>query len=209
MPTAKKKRRRQPEETRRAIIEAAHAEFVDKGFHGATVSAIAARAGVAEQTVYFVFSNKPSLMSAVIDAAVLGPGEPIPPQEQFWWQETIEEPDAVRALQTFVRGAGPVFARAATISEVLRAAALTDPDVRQTHEFHENLRREAFGEVLDHLAAKRDLRAGLSRDQVLDVFLLVYGDATYHLLTTELGWTHDEVMDWLCQELPRLIFELR
>lgn len=208
MANVKKKRRRQPEVTRKAITDAAHAEFMERGFHGATISAIAERAGVAEQTVYFVFNNKPNLMSAVIDAAVLGPDEPIAPQETAWWKEMLEEPDPVLALQTFIRGAGDVFARAATISEVLRGAAVTDPELHRTHRFHEDLRRAGFGEVLDALAAKGPLRAGLTRDQVLDVFLMVYGDSSYHTLTVELGWSHEQVMDWLCTELPRLILDI-
>jgi hypothetical protein len=118
----------------------------------------------------------------------------------------LDEPDAARALEGFVRGAGDAFARANSISEVLRAAALTDTEVRATHEHHERLRRDAFGEVLDNLAVKAPLRAGMSRDHLLDVFLTVYGDSSYYHLTIERGWTHDEVMDWLGDVLPTLLF---
>ena len=41
--------------------------FVEKGYHGATVASIAARAGVATQTVYYVFNTKAALISAAID----------------------------------------------------------------------------------------------------------------------------------------------
>ena len=44
------------------------------------MAAIAQRAGVAVQTVYFVFHTKAELLSRVIDAAVLGP-DPNPPEE--------------------------------------------------------------------------------------------------------------------------------
>jgi hypothetical protein len=107
----------------------------------------------------------------------------------------------------FVRGAGSVFARTSSIFEVLRAAALTDDEVEETYQQHQEMRREGFGEVLDGLAAKGALRSGYSRDELLDVFLVVYGEATYHLLTEEMGWSHDRVMDWLCTEMPRLLIE--
>jgi AcrR family transcriptional regulator len=207
MTEVKKSRRQRSHATREAIIAAAHIEFTAHGFHGTTIGAIAERAGVAEQTIYFVFHTKPNLIGAVIDSAVLGTDDPQPPQSQPWWREMLEEPDPVRALQLFVRGAGSVFARTASIFEVLRAAAMTNSEVEETYQQHQEMRREGFGEVLDSLADKGTLRSGFSRDELLDLFLVVYGEATYHLLTCERGWSHDRVMDWLCTELPQLLIQ--
>ena len=72
MADVKTSRREKAARTRARIIEAAHAEFLERGFHGATVTSIAKRAKVAPQTVYFVFHTKAELISAVIDAAVMG-----------------------------------------------------------------------------------------------------------------------------------------
>ena len=80
-------------------------------------------------------------------------------------------------------------------------------EVEETYQQHQEMRREGFGEVLDGLADKGTLRSGFSRDELLDVFLVVYGEATYHLLTFERGWSHDRVMDWLCTELPQLLIQ--
>ncbi len=209
MANVKESRRQRSQATREAIVTAAHAVFVESGYHGATIASIADRAGVAPQTIYFVFHTKAELISAVIDAAVVGHDDGSPPQARPWWQAMLDDPDAAEALGVFVRGAGDVFARASTISEVLRAAALTDTEVRATHEHHERLRREAFGEVLDNLAAKAPLRAGVSRDHLLDAFLTVYGDSSYHHLTIERGWSHDEVMDWLSHVLPTILLEAK
>jgi AcrR family transcriptional regulator len=206
MVEAKTARRQKSAATRQAIIEAAHEMFTTRGFHGATVEAIAKQAGVAPQTVYFTFHNKVKLISAVIDAAVMGPEETTP-QEQGWWQEMLDEPDPTRSLQIFIRGAGPAFQRASTISDVLAAASRTDDEVMEIFEYHESLRRQAFGQVLDMLATKGPLRPNLTRDRLLDVFLVVYGDATYHQLTTQLGWSHQDVMDWLCEHLPPMLLE--
>jgi AcrR family transcriptional regulator len=204
MGEAKKGRRQRSAATRQAIIDAAHELFTSRGFHGATVEAIAKQAGVAPQTVYFTFNNKVKLISAVIDAAVIGPEETAP-QEQAWWQAMREEPDPTRSLQIFIRGAGPAFARASTISDVLAAAARTDEEVMEIFEYHESLRRDAFGQVLDALATKGSLRPNLNRERLLDIFLVVYGDATYHQLTTQMGWPHEDVMDWLCEHLPPML----
>lgn len=204
-PRVKSTRRQKSDATRRKLIKAAHQEFIARGFHGATMAGIAARAGVASQTVYFVFHTKPELISAVIDTAVLGEDDPRPPQAQPWWTAMTEEPDAAEALRIFIRGAGPLFARASAISEVLRAAALTDNEVRRTHQHHENLRRDGFGQVLEILADKGPLRADWPTDQLTDAFMTVYGDSTYHQLAVERGWSHDQIMAWLCDVLPSML----
>ena len=73
MADVKSSRREKAAQTRARIVEAAHAEFLDNGFHGATIASVARRAGVATQTVYFVFHTKAELISAVIDAMVMAP----------------------------------------------------------------------------------------------------------------------------------------
>lgn len=198
-------RREKAEATRRRIIEAAHDEFLERGFHGATIAAIARRAGVAAQTVYFVFHSKAELISAVIDGAVLGGDDPTPPEETDWWRAMEAEPSAAEALRDFVRGAAPLFARASAISEILRAAALTDAEVRRTHERHERLRHEAFRQVIETVAAKGPLREGLDADTATDVLFTVFGDTVYHQLTVERGWSEDQIVDWLCDALPALL----
>ncbi len=197
-------RRRRAEATRRRILRAAHAEFLEAGYHGATVAAIAKRAGVAVQTVYFVFHTKADLISAVIDVAVLGEDDPTPPEQTEWWAAMQSAATATEALRRFVRGAAPLYERAAAISEVLRAAALTDPEVRRTHEHHVALQREAFRQVVCVLATKGPLRAG-DLDGATDVLLTVFGDAVWHQLRNDCGWPAERVTDWMCDALPRLV----
>lgn len=50
-----------------AILEAAKAVFTERGYHGTTVRAVAARAGVATGTVYLYFPNKEALFLALMD----------------------------------------------------------------------------------------------------------------------------------------------
>jgi AcrR family transcriptional regulator len=54
-------RQRDPERTKARILEAAVEEFSDKGFAGARVSAIAARAGVNQQLIAYYFDGKEGL----------------------------------------------------------------------------------------------------------------------------------------------------
>ncbi len=199
-------RRGKARATRSKIIRAAHEEFTEKGFHGATIASIASRARVAVQTVYFVFHTKADLMGAVIDAAVIGDAADIP-QDTDWWKAMEATNDAVEGLRTFVVGAAPLFARASAISEILRAAAQDDDEVRQTYQASEELRRTAFGQVIDTLSRKTQLRAGLTNKTATDLLMTVFSDATYQFLITACGWDHDQLVDWLCQTLPELLLE--
>ena len=205
MADVNRERRSRADATRTKIIGAAHDEFVEKGFHGATIASIAKRAGVATQTVYFVFHNKVALISAVIDAQVMGEEAPTPPQETEWWKAAFAEGDAGESLRIFIRGASPLFVRASAISEVLRAAALTDDELAATYRQHEQLRLDAFREVIEMIASRATLRDGLDVDAATDVFLTVYGDTTFYLLTIERGWSTDRVVEWLCDVVPGLL----
>lgn len=190
--------------TRLKIIRSAHEEFLASGFHGATMAAIAKRAGVAVQTVYFVFNTKAQLISAVIDHAVLG-DDATPPEETAWWAEMESARTADEALRSFVRGAAPLFERAALISEVLRAAALTDPDVRRTHEHHERLRYDGFRKVMVLLAEKDGLRGDLDIDAATDIFFTLFGDSVWSQLRAERGWSAERAVDFMCDALARLL----
>lgn len=191
--------------TRQRLLRAAHQEFLDNGFHGATMAAIAQRAGVAGQTVYFVFHTKAELLSAVIDAAVLGDDPPTVPQDTDWWAAMEDAASAEQVLRQFVRGAGPVLARAARISEVLRAAALTDPEVRTIFDRHDQLQVTGYRQVVDLAASKGPLRGGLTPETATDLLVTLCGDSTYAQLTTERGWTHQQVTAWLAEATPQLL----
>jgi len=201
----KGKRRDKAELTRQRLLRAAHQEFLENGFHGATMAAIAERAGVAGQTVYFVFHTKAELLSAVIDAAVMGEDPPTIPQDTDWWAAMQDAASAEQVLRQFVRGAGPLLARAAQISEVLRAAALTDPEVRAIFDRHDRLQVTGYRQVVDLASSKGQLRPELTPETATDLLLILCGDSTYAQLTTERGWTHEQATAWLADATPRLL----
>jgi AcrR family transcriptional regulator len=62
-------RRREETRTlhRNAILEAAETVFADRGFHGARIQDIAARAGIAAGTVYNHFAHKDDVLSALLE----------------------------------------------------------------------------------------------------------------------------------------------
>lgn len=62
---------------RRAIIEAATAAFLDHGYRGTSMDAVAAAAGVSKQTVYQHFGDKQRLFVELIAATVESASDPV------------------------------------------------------------------------------------------------------------------------------------
>src|SRR4051812_35156260 len=101
-------RRDRAEATHWRIIKAAFACFCERGYAGTTMALIAERAGVAVQTVYFVFHTKAAVLSRAYDFAVMGEEKGRVPWEQPWYREMVAEPDALVALGHLVSGVGDI-----------------------------------------------------------------------------------------------------
>jgi AcrR family transcriptional regulator len=115
--------------TRTRILDAARAEFEERGFGGARITAIAARAGLAVPTIYKVFTNKRNLLGHVVERAMTGAEYNGQLDEQAWWLEQLNERDPERQLALIARNARRIYERAGQVLEVVRAAAALDPEI--------------------------------------------------------------------------------
>src|ERR1700710_2743608 len=97
------KRREQAAATRERILRAAIEVFAEEGYVGARMADIAARPGVAVQTLYFVFHTKPELLQQCFDHAVRGPDRLVPP-EQPVMRDIPQARSGRAALRAFVAG---------------------------------------------------------------------------------------------------------
>lgn len=191
--------------TRRAIVGAATEEFCASGYHGTTMAAIAARAGVAVQTVYFVFHTKALLLTAAIDHAVMGEEDPTPPELTAWWQESTTTEDGELSLRLFVTNVAEIEGRAARLERVARAAATTESEVADIVAHHETLRVAGFRTYADSLAARRLLRQGLDPAEATDVLLTLVGSEVFLSLTEDRGWPVERYVRWTCLALGSLL----
>src|SRR5437763_2498856 len=161
-------RRERAAATKRSILHAAHQLFCARGYQGTTMAAIAAEAGVAIQTVYFVFHTKPELLTAVIDAAVLG-DTPVPPTETAWWREATFSTDAHDAIAAFVLGVTEIQHRVGELDLVVRAGAGADPELGEVWAHHERLRQQAFQSFAQTFEERGFLRDRLSVGDATDI----------------------------------------
>jgi AcrR family transcriptional regulator len=93
------------EQTRMAIIEAAYAVFLEKGYHGASMRQIADRAQIALGGIYNHFTGKEDIFAAVLDA--YHPYRRIVPVLEKAEGETVDAflHDAARQLKNEIMGA--------------------------------------------------------------------------------------------------------
>ncbi len=111
------------EATRQRILDAALAEFADKGLAGARVDEIAARAGANKRMLYAHFGSKEELWLVVLEAAYAGKRE----QERALAVDALAPVDAMRALVAFnlrYTAAHPEFVALLNQENLHRAAYL-------------------------------------------------------------------------------------
>ena len=115
--------------TRTRILDAARAEFEERGFAGSRITGIATRAGLAVATIYKAFTNKRNLLAHVVERAMTGAAYGGRVDEQAWWLEQLNERDPERQLTLIARNARRIYERAGQVLEVVRAAAALDPEI--------------------------------------------------------------------------------
>jgi AcrR family transcriptional regulator len=195
-------RREKAAATRERMLRAAIDVFAEEGYVGARMADIAARAGVAVQTVYFVFHTKPELLQACYDHAVLGPDRLVPPEQPlFRGVDTARSGRA--AFRAFVAGNTAILERVATTDEVARAA-LHEPEAVAVVASSERLRREGYRDMLARISDRFPLRTGLELDTATDI-LLMYGSSATYLSLVRAGWSRERFEEWLTDTLARTL----
>ena len=207
MDTVKRSRQEQAAATRQRILDAAYALFCELGYRATTMATIAERAGVAVQTVYFIFRTKDALLQEVHDQTVLGRGTPLAPQQQPWYAAAVAEKSPARATRILVDGVATILARVAPMLPVFHAV-VADP-AGDVYRNAEALRRPAMYDLArDVLLAKAQPRPGVDVAYAGDLLVVMLGPEIYRMYVLELGWSRERWVDWTTQVIVRELFEL-
>jgi AcrR family transcriptional regulator len=205
------RRRERAASTRGRIIDAGTRLFLDRGYVGTTIPAIAGEAGVAVETVYRSAGGKAELLAAVVQAALAGGTEraEVLVEERPGIRRVIEEPDPRRQLRAYAATQPGVWRRSGPLLSVLEAAAGHDAALvalqdRLTAQRLEGLRR--FAQLLHDRGA---LRSGLSADRAADLLWTICAQANYDSLVTRRRWTADEYQAWLGDTLISSLLDER
>jgi len=189
------RRRERSRRTRTRLVDAATRLFVEHGYLATTIESVAEQAGVAVQTVYYVFGTKRALLDAVLDASIAGDAEPVAVLERPWFETLGSELDAATAVEHLVDAAVAILARVAPVYEVVRRAA-ADPDVGALLDRNRTGRRADQRRLVERLAAGGHLRSGLDVDTAADVVYALLNEEVFQMLTVDCGWPLDRFRQW-------------
>ena len=165
-PAAPRRRGRRPggADTRTALLAAARTEFADRGYDGATVRAIADRAGVDAAMVNHWFGGKESLFTAALD---------LPVDPAMILAEVVPgDPDRLgeRIVTQFLKVWDSTGA--AQLSALIQSVASHESAARMLREF---ISRVLVSRVVSIVAPDRpELRASLVGSQLFGLAIVRY-----------------------------------
>lgn len=192
-------RRRQAEETRLRILEAAHKLFVRDGYTATTMTAIATEAGVAIQTVYASAKTKRDIFQAILDIAVSGHDEPVALISSAAWRDIEMETRVEKKMRLFARLHRQICEREAALIAVMADAG--DPEIRALMQQNAQRRYKDQHQLASHLAALGALDAALTTDRATDIIWTLASEQSYLSLVRDRGWDPVDYEAWLAMQL--------
>ncbi|TCD04356.1 TetR/AcrR family transcriptional regulator [Erythrobacteraceae bacterium CFH 75059] len=183
-------RTRRGARTRARLLDAAAAEFGEKGFHDASISGITSRAGTALGTFYTYFGSKEELFRTLVqdlsERVKERAGAALRPEMDAFATERA-------ALESFL-----MFAREhKVIYRIIDEAEFVDPDSYRTH-YERTARR-----ILDRL--QQGAAAGAVRADVEDVHAWAVMGMNVFLGLRFAIWSDDRPLDEVAWTASRLL----
>jgi AcrR family transcriptional regulator len=199
------RRQAQARQTRQQIAEAARVLFIERGYGGTTIEAIAQQAEVAPETIYGIFRSKHKILWHLFDISVGGDDAPIPIIERPGPQALLRESDQRRQIQMFAQGIATVMGRAAPIFDMLRSASETEPEIAELVQRLTEERWHNMTVILDAIAANGPLRDDIDRESAVGTIWTLASPQMCLLLMRDRGWSEDQYAAWLAESLIRLL----
>ncbi len=201
------RRRERARATRGRVLDAARALFVERGYVGTTIDAIAERADVSPETVYSTFGSKRAVLSELVDVSIAGGVNAPAILEQDWVGRLRHEPDAHRRLRMLAGQGRAILERRAAIDEVVRGAASADPEIAALRDRGKAQRYAGQRELLRIVVDESGLREGLEPDSAADILYAIGSPETYRLLVVDRGWSGARFERWYGEALERLLLD--
>ena len=182
---------------RTAVVDAARALFLERGYGATTIEAISARSDVPPATVYRLFSSKRGILKALLDVAIVGDDEAVPLADRPHVRSLFADPDPKELLAGFAGLTAQVNSRTAPIYRILVSAASSDPDAAVLLDELTRQRRDGQGRIARSLARAGALRPKLRERDAADVIHALMSPEVYGLLVIDRGWPSERYERWL------------
>jgi TetR/AcrR family transcriptional regulator of autoinduction and epiphytic fitness len=191
---ASPRRQEQARQTRRAILDAAAKLFVEPGYAATPLTAVAAEAGVAVQTVYSVFGSKRQLLSDLVDVTLAGDDERVAMADRSFVAD-IRALTGLRArLTRYARHLTETHARQVQVMLALAGAATADPDAAAIWRKNLDERYRGMTMLAADLVSTGEVL--ISPERAADVLWLAQDIRNYDWLVRERGWPVERFEKW-------------
>jgi AcrR family transcriptional regulator len=191
-------REQQTEQTKRAVVQAAHDLFLANGWAATGMREVASSAGVALETVYSHFSSKRGLLRGVVDAAAVGDDAPVPlaQRPEFLALGQGRRPARIRAAAQLVKA---VQLRTAPVAKLLREAAPADAEIAEMLRALRDRQRQDVATALELIMGRPP--TPVERDGVW----AIVSHEVCELLVDRSGWTPEQYETWVEETLERVV----
>ena len=194
------RRQEQAEATRQAILDAARALFIERGYARTTVADIAAAARVAVPTVYVSIGTKPAILGELRKMIPVLADVPQDVRASF---ERLNDPRQV--VSGLAEGVRRLLETSGELMFAIESASPFEPVAAEAWEEGLVIHRAACGTVVERLDALGALKAAISPARAGDVLSLLSLPGTWRTLSQEYGWTIDEIEAWIVDTALTLI----
>jgi AcrR family transcriptional regulator len=191
------RRQEQARETRLRIIRAAHDLFLAQGYGRTTIAEVARAAGVAVETVYAAFRNKPALLRQVWYVSFRGDEQDIRLLDRPEIRAVLAEPDLATRFRAHATVITPVFRRITPLLITLEGAAASEPAAAAMLAEFDQRRLDAAEQYAAAATATEQLAVGTA--ECRDLLWATMDGMLWHRLVAERGWTDERFAAWLGQ----------
>jgi AcrR family transcriptional regulator len=186
---------------RRAVVAAARALFLERGYPGTTVEAISNLADVPPATVYRLFTSKLGILKALLDTSIAGDDQPLAVQERPEVASLLAEPDPVELLAGFAGVTTAINQRTSDVYRLLVSAAASDPSAAELLGELQQQRSHGQRPIAHALARNGSLRGDLRERDASDIVHALMSPEVYRLLVVDRSWPPEKYRQWLANTL--------
>lgn len=191
--------------TEEQILAAARTLFLERGYAGTALEAVAHAADVAPRTLYVRFGNKAALLKRVVDVAVVGDTEAIEVVRRDWFQESLTAPTLDERIAAQARGTTRLMARAAELMAVAEQAAADEPTLAAAAAAGRSATHDHMSLFWNRAAQDGLLPAGADVGWLAPTYGLLTAPAAFLEARRTLGWTDRKYERWLVSTSHRLV----
>ena len=188
---------------RRAVVDAARALFLERGYAATTIDAISERSDVPPATVYRLFSSKLGILKTLLDVSIAGDDRPVSVPERPDVASVFAERDPAALLEGFAGVTASINQRTNEVYRVLVSAASSDPAAAELLGELRQQRDRGQAQIARTLARRHALRAGMKERDAADLIHTLMSPEVYRLFVGDRRWTPERYQAWLANTLTQ------